>query len=201
VGDIPIGAKSEVILGDGKYLPQYFRREGVATGRHPNQVKRKLQFMPPEVAGLQWQVWCRFETTRSPALRVDHFHPVLYFGNRRVRLKGFSNTLRSVGQQYVIRIEENDDIPMTPRKPGIQRRGLSPIVFEEGDDSIPEFSNYIPGVIRGAVVYDNDLHISKSLPKRAVYGLSQILPIVIIVYYDADKRSRSRVLIHFRIQS
>src|SRR5207244_4040860 len=97
------------------------------------------------------------------------------------------NRLSFDRRKQVIGIQKTDPFTAARSKPRVERRSLTTVFLEPGDNTRSITCNDLARVIRRAVVHYNYFRVRVALIQSAVNGVAQKSTIVIVVDDDADQ--------------
>jgi hypothetical protein len=133
------------------------------------------------------------EDPLAATILVDDFESPVNLGGAR-RLERRDDTLHGRGTQPIVGVQETNDLAGAGGETCVERRSLAPVLLENLDDPTGVTVDDGAGLIRRAVVDDDDLAVRVGLAERAVDRLAHIAGVVEVVDDDAHERSGGHIV-------
>ena len=137
-------------------------------GRSKGKASSARRWSPTGAA----QVAARLDRAGRVAVGVDDRHRELDLGEPAAGGEGGGDPLGRLREQYVVGIENEEDLAAAALEAGVQRRSLSALLLQHYLDPVLEAIQDIARLIRGAVVDDDDMDLGMGLRAGALDRLA-----------------------------
>ena len=93
--------------------------------------------------------------------------------------------MKGVRKPGVIRVQEADELTTAAGEAGVERGALTAVLLEHDLDVVAETLQHSARVVGRPVIHHDDLRLRMGLLQRALDGLRQEPPVVVVVDDDA----------------